>query len=96
MSPPFLKMTTLTVDAPQVPLARDFRDLGITYWQKLVREGAPKAEAQIIAGAIAKFELFRKVPTPEQKQLILKFSRFICRAQLWRSDLLLAPPSADL
>lgn len=82
-------MTSLTAYPPQTLPSHDFQALGLTYWQKLVREGTPRDEAQIIAAAIAKFELFHKLPTPEQKQLILKCSRFLCRAQLWRSDLLL-------
>lgn len=82
-------MTSLTAIASAMPLTHDLKDLGITYWQKLIREGAPHEEARVIAWAIARFKLFRKVPTPEQKQLIAKFSRFICRAQLWHSDLLL-------
>jgi hypothetical protein len=73
-----------------IPLPTDdFKDLGLTYWHQLVKAGTPKNEAQIIAATMAKFELFHKLPTPEQKQLLLKCSRYICRAHLWRSDLLL-------
>ncbi|MGD1941747.1 MAG: hypothetical protein ACFB0G_10580 [Leptolyngbyaceae cyanobacterium] len=75
--------------AARMNIASDFRVRGITYWQKLVREGVPKDEARKIASAIAKFELFDKPPSPDQKQLISRFSAFICRAQLWRSDLLI-------
>ena len=46
--------------AARMNIANDFRDRGITYWQKLVREGVPKDEARKIASAIAKFELFEK------------------------------------
>lgn len=82
-------MISLTALAPSMTFSHDLKDLGITYWQKLVREGAPQDEARVIAWAIARFKLFKKVPTPEQKRLIAKFSRFICRAQLWHRDLLL-------
>ena len=86
---PPVKIMTIATVAPQPLSANDFRDLGIAYWQKLVREGTPKKDAEIIASAIAKFELFHKLPTTEQRQVILKRSRFLCRAHLWRSDLLL-------
>ena len=75
--------------AARMNIASDFRIRGITYWQKLVREGVPKDEARKIASAIAKFELFEKPPSQDQRQLISQFSAFICRAQLWRSDLLI-------
>lgn len=81
-------MTPTPVLAPSMALADDFRTLGITYWQKLVREGVPRDEARVLACAIAKFELLDKVPTPDQQQLILRFSRFLCRAQLWHIGLL--------
>lgn len=81
--------TTITPTPPAVDIANDFRSLGIVYWQKLIREGVPKEEASQIAKAIAKFELFAQIPSTEQKQLISQFSALLCRAQLWRSDLLL-------
>ena len=77
-----------TVATP-VDLSNDYRHLGIAYWQKLVREGVPRDEARAIATAIAKFDLLDRVPSAEQKQLISQFSRFVCRAQLWRSHLLM-------
>jgi hypothetical protein len=83
-----MTMTTMAM-TPQIELANDLKVLGITYWQKLVREGVPKDEARKIAGAIAKFDLFQRSPSTEQKQLISQFSRFVCRAQLWRCELLL-------
>ncbi|NER79673.1 MAG: hypothetical protein F6K42_08835 [Leptolyngbya sp. SIO1D8] len=66
-----------------------FRQTGITYWQKLIREGVPREEAGKIAAAIAKFDLFARTPSSEQKRLISQFSPLVCRAQLWRSHLLL-------
>ena len=80
-------MTAAT--APAIDIANDYRSLTIIYWQKLVREGVPKKEAQMIAKAIAKFELFAQSPSQEHKQIISRFSALLCRAQLWRSDLLL-------
>jgi len=82
-------MTFTTAASPSTDIASDFKQLGVTYWQKLVREGVPKSEARIIAAAIAKYDLFARSPSSEQKNLISQFSRFVCRAQLWRSHLLL-------
>lgn len=80
---------TATQSAPAIDIANDYRSLSIIYWQKLVREGVPRKEAQIIAKAIVKFELFAQTPSQEHKQIISRFSALLCRAQLWRSDLLL-------
>ncbi len=75
--------------AAPLSVSDDFRKLGLTYWQRLVQVGVPKEEAQAIATAIAKYDLLHRVPSLEQKQLISKFSRFLCRANLWRGSLLL-------
>ncbi|MEM1310767.1 MAG: hypothetical protein AAGF98_14965 [Cyanobacteria bacterium P01_H01_bin.153] len=82
-------MSVMTAPAPIFDIANDYRSLSIIYWQKLVREGVPKKEAQALAKAIVKFELFAQSPSQEHKQLISRFSALLCRAQLWRSDLLL-------
>ena len=82
-------MSVITASAPTINIATDYRSLSIIYWQKLVREGVPKTEAQTIAKVIVKFELFAQRPSPEQRELISRFSASLCRAQLWRSDLLL-------
>ncbi len=82
-------MSVMTAAAPAIDIANDYRSLSIIYWQKLVREGVPKSEAQTIAKAIVKYELFSQRPSPEHQHLISRFSALLCRAQLWRSDLLL-------
>jgi hypothetical protein len=74
---------------PFAQIAKDYRRLGITYWQTLVREGVPRDEARALATAIAKFDLLGRSPSPEQKRLISQFSPILCRTQLWRSNLLL-------
>ncbi|MEM0981073.1 MAG: hypothetical protein AAGH78_12465 [Cyanobacteria bacterium P01_H01_bin.58] len=85
-------MTTTTL-APKPALdltpADYFQKIALAYWQKLVREGVPKQEAQAIAAAIAKFDLFERRPSSLQQQRISQFSALICRAQLWRSELLM-------
>jgi hypothetical protein len=83
-------MPVMTAPAPTFDIASDYRSLRIIYWQKLVRERVPKTEAQEIAKAIVKLELFAQSPSPKHKQLISRFSASLCRAQLWRSDLLIS------
>jgi hypothetical protein len=65
------------------------RQVRVFYWQKLVREGVPKPEAKAIATVIAHFDISHKQPSSAQKRLIAQYSAGICRAQLWRSALLL-------
>ena len=82
-------MTPALLASLEIDTADYFKQIGITYWQKLVREGVPRREACTIAAAIAKFDLFERSPSSEQKRLISQFSPLVCRAQLWRSHLLL-------
>ncbi|NJL85697.1 MAG: hypothetical protein HC886_06500 [Leptolyngbyaceae cyanobacterium SM1_1_3] len=65
------------------------KQIGIAYWMKLVREGVPKSDARTIAAAIAKYDVAKRPPSSEQKALIVHYSPLICRAQLWRTSLLL-------
>lgn len=65
------------------------RDLLPLYWQQLVEQGVPLKAARIIAEAIANYDSTSRPPTPLQQQLIRHYCRFVCRAQLWRSRLLL-------
>lgn len=82
-------MVPTAIPSLNIDIAGHFKILGITYWQKLIREGVPKEEARKIAVAIAKFDILERLPSNEQKQLISRFSPSVCRARLWRSDLLL-------
>ncbi|MEB3269780.1 MAG: hypothetical protein VKJ09_14650 [Leptolyngbya sp.] len=66
------------------------KSIGVAYCQILVKVGVPKPEAVKIAAAIAKFDIVNRQPSPEQRELIAQFSALICRAQLWRSHLLLS------
>lgn len=65
------------------------KKIGVCYWQKLIQIGVPRREARNIAAAIAKYDAANRIPNPEQKQLIAKYSPLICRAHLWRTDMLL-------
>lgn len=65
------------------------KQIGVLYWIKLIREGVPRNEGRIIAAAIAKFKVANRPPTEEQKALITQYSALICRAGLWRRELLM-------
>ena len=69
---------------------KDLKQTGTTYWQQLIQTGIPKQEARAIAVAIAKYDISQRPPHDLQKQLICRYSAFICRANLWRGGLLLA------
>ncbi|HEY9881340.1 MAG TPA: hypothetical protein V6D29_22985 [Leptolyngbyaceae cyanobacterium] len=82
----------LTADTPQVTRQQrnaEVKRVGVQYWRQLREAGIPTLDAGKIAAAIAKFDIARRSPTLEQKQLITRYSPLICRAQLWRRDLLL-------
>ena len=65
------------------------RTKGILYLYKLVNEGIPFQDARVIAAAIAKYDAANRLPKPHQRELIMQYSPLICRAHLWRSELLL-------
>jgi hypothetical protein len=79
-----------SINAPSAGTSTSLRTRGIIYCQKLMHQGVPYSEARSIASAIAKFEVLQKIPSPKHKQLIMKNSVLICRAHLWRPNLLLA------
>lgn len=58
------------------------------YWRRLVEVGVPTHIADVIAKAIAQYDASRKRPNAVQQHLIREYCRFICRAELWRSQLL--------
>lgn len=73
----------------QMLLRRRVRRIRPIYWRKLVEAGVPVHAADIIATAIAQYDAVRKVPSSHQQHLISEYCRFICRADLWRSQLLI-------
>ena len=77
------------INASKKHLNSQVKKIGILYWQKLMRTGVPRSEARIIAAAIAKYDAANRLPNAEQKQLISKYSPLICRAHLWRTEMLL-------
>ncbi|MBD0336666.1 MAG: hypothetical protein ICV62_14350 [Cyanobacteria bacterium Co-bin13] len=82
----FLSADTLPQDRQQCN--RAIKRVGVLYWQRLCQVGIPRGDARKIAAAIAKFDVARRPPAPEQAQLIERYSSLVCRAQLWRRDLL--------
>jgi hypothetical protein len=59
------------------------------YWRRLIEVGVPVEAANVIAWAIAQYDVARKSPTAQQQALITYYCRFVCRAELWRRQLLL-------
>ncbi len=77
------------IEASRIQLNAYVKRIGVAYWQKLVQVGVPTGDARSIAAAIAKYDAASRLPNSEQKQLIAKYSPLICRAHLWRTDMLL-------
>ena len=73
----------------QLLLRRRVRRTRPVYWRKLVEAGVPVHAADAIAKAIAQYDAVRKAPSSDQQDLINEYCRFICRANLWRSQLLM-------
>lgn len=58
-----------------------------TYWRKLIELGVPINDAKAIAEAIAEYDVLGKKPDITQRNLMQQYCRFLCRAELWRSQL---------
>lgn len=59
------------------------------YWRKLIEMGVPINEAKTVAWIIARYDIAKRLPTPKQRQILSHYCRFVCRAELWRVQLLL-------
>ncbi|NJL38288.1 MAG: hypothetical protein HC899_17245 [Leptolyngbyaceae cyanobacterium SM1_4_3] len=77
-------------DAKRIATNLIVREIVPVYWRKLIELGVPINEAHDIAEAIARYDAAQKRPNREQKELIKRYCATICRAELWRSKLLLA------
>ncbi|NET31758.1 MAG: hypothetical protein F6K19_07115 [Cyanothece sp. SIO1E1] len=64
------------------------RTIASNHWVKLMGLGVPSADAWNISVAITKFDFGNKDLEPEQRELINQYSPLICRAKLWRRELL--------
>lgn len=79
----------MTTTTPRPASRADYvKQIGVVYWYKLMQLGVPQDTARKIAAAIAKFDAVQRPPSPEQQALISEFSVAVCRAQLWRRQLL--------
>lgn len=68
-----------------------------TYWRKLIELGVPINDAKLIAEAIAEYDVLNKYPDATQRTLMRQYCRFLCRAELWRSQLFIdSHPQAAL
>jgi hypothetical protein len=76
------------------PTRKSIREVVPGYWRRLIEVGVPIDIAKVIAIAIARYDIARKSPSAAQKALISEYSRFVCRAGLWKSQLLLTPIAA--
>ncbi|MEM9214669.1 MAG: hypothetical protein AAGD25_10015 [Cyanobacteria bacterium P01_F01_bin.150] len=72
----------------QMLLRRRVRRTRPVYWRQLVEVGVPIDVADVIAKAIAQYDAVRQTPNSYQQHLISEYCRYICRANLWRSQLL--------
>ncbi len=61
------------------------------YWERLTQVGVASQDAWKVASAIARYDVEGRLPTPEQRNLIGRYCVAVCRAELWRRELLLAP-----
>ncbi|NJN59058.1 MAG: hypothetical protein HC879_16955 [Leptolyngbyaceae cyanobacterium SL_5_9] len=77
-------------DAKRIAINLIVREIVPVYWRKLIELGVPINEAHDIAEAIARYDAAKKRPNRKQKELIKRYCATICRAELWRSKLLLA------
>ena len=73
----------------QPPKSDELRTRVTQYCCQLIRMGIPKSDAWEVAVAIAKYDDRNRIPKPDQQQLIRQYCSSICRAKLWRADLLL-------
>lgn len=65
------------------------RELIPVYWRRLIEVGMPINAARLVAEAIAWLDIAQKPLTRPQKKLIGQYCVLVCRAELWRSGMLL-------
>jgi hypothetical protein len=63
------------------------------YWRKLIELGVPIDDAKPMAEAIAEYDVLGKIPDSGQRNLMHQYCRFLCRAELWRSQLFIDTPT---
>ncbi|NET09646.1 MAG: hypothetical protein F6K09_12410 [Merismopedia sp. SIO2A8] len=75
-------------DAKEMVKALALRQGMKHYREQLLKVGVVASEALKVAEAIARYDTFGDLPTTTQQMLIHRYCVEICRARLWRSDLL--------
>ncbi|MBD2463858.1 hypothetical protein H6G89_22920 [Oscillatoria sp. FACHB-1407] len=80
-----MKTTVTRAKTNQQPI----REIVPIYWRRLIEVGVPIDVAHILAFAIARYDIAKRLPDAAQRVLISQYSRFLCRAELWRAKLLL-------
>lgn len=65
------------------------RELLPVYWRRLIEVGMPIDVARRVAEAVAWLDAAQRPLTPYQKRLIGQYCVMVCRAELWRSGMLL-------
>jgi|GEM_PF-5160950 len=61
------------------------------YWERLLQVEVPSQDAWEVASVIARYDLEGRLPTTAQRNLIGRYCVAVCRAELWRRELLLSP-----
>ncbi|NJR66817.1 MAG: hypothetical protein HC772_18295 [Leptolyngbyaceae cyanobacterium CRU_2_3] len=87
------KLTALGVsldDAEAIAQTLVLKKIMSLYWRRLIRVEVPTDDARRIARAVAKYDAAGIIPTPRQQRLISQYCPLVCRAKLWRAELLLA------
>lgn len=72
----------------QLAVKIEFKKTAARYYRKLLALGVPIEDAQRIAKAIARFDLTRTALKPHYKNLVSHYCPLVCRAGLWRPNLL--------
>lgn len=86
------KLTALGLsleDAETIAQTLALKKMMLAYWRRLLRVGIPPDDARRIARAIAKYDAMKVFSTHRQQELIAQYCARVCRAGLWRADLLL-------
>lgn len=78
-------------DAKSVVKGLAMRQLAKPYRRHLLKAGLVDRDATGIANAIAYYDTFGQLSNAEQRELLNRYCVEICRAQLWRAELLTTP-----
>jgi hypothetical protein len=74
--------------AKQKQRSLQVRELMPTYWRRLIEVGVSLEDARTLAEVIARYDVLKKLPNAEQRRHLNQYCRYVCRAELWRYELL--------